>query len=82
VADRLAGCAAAGVVAALGVGGRWMLDVSMAGVAAHVAGVDWSAPWLPTPGCTGHAVGCAIEVALVLGADNARVAAEARPRPR
>ncbi len=79
VADPLTGlAAAAGVVAALDAGGRWLLDASMAGVAAHVVGADRGAPWRPdgrlhaaspsAPSPTG--------VAPALGADNARLAAE------
>lgn len=46
VADPLSGVtAAAGVVAALAEGGRWLLDVSMAGVAAHVTGDEGRAVW-------------------------------------
>lgn len=45
-ADPLTGVtAAAGVVAALAEGGRWLLDVSMAGVAAHVAGDESREAW-------------------------------------
>jgi hypothetical protein len=48
VADPLTGiAAAAAAVAALAAGGRWMLDASMAGVAAWVAGDDATAPWRP-----------------------------------
>src|SRR5690606_19365703 len=49
VADPLAGVtAAAGVVAALASGGRWLLDVAMVSVAAHVAGAGRPA-WAPGP---------------------------------
>ncbi len=79
VADPLAGLtAAAGVVQALAVGGRWLLDVSMAGVAAWVAGADSGAPWLPderlitVPPCAPPNPG----VAPALGSDNDGVAAE------
>jgi len=88
VADPLTGLtAAAGVVAASAAGGRWLLDVSMAGVAADVAGADvdvagvdgdrW-APWTadarlhPAPPGAPSPTG----VAPRLGVDNARVAAE------
>jgi hypothetical protein len=45
VADPLAGVAAAGAcVNALAAGGRWLLDVSMAGVAAGLGGPTLAAP--------------------------------------
>jgi hypothetical protein len=46
VADPLTGvAAAASVVAALEAGGRWLLDASLAGVAAFVAGEDRPSRW-------------------------------------
>jgi hypothetical protein len=50
IADPIAGIAAAGVVrTALQAGGRWLVDVSLAGAAAHVAdGLDQT-PWQPAP---------------------------------
>jgi hypothetical protein len=49
-ADPLAGIAAAGVVrTALQAGGRWLIDVPLARVAAHVAGPDPHRPWKPGP---------------------------------
>ena len=46
VADPLTGVAAAAAVAeALAAGGRWMIDASMAGVAAWVAGDDRGTHW-------------------------------------
>lgn len=48
VADPLTGiAAAAATVAALRRGGRWLLDVPLAAVAAHVAGDDRGAEWPP-----------------------------------
>jgi crotonobetainyl-CoA:carnitine CoA-transferase CaiB-like acyl-CoA transferase len=50
VADPLTGVAsAAAVVAALEQGGRWLLDASMAGVAAFVAGDDAARLWSTGP---------------------------------
>jgi hypothetical protein len=48
VADPLTGVAsAAAVLHALSAGGRWMIDASMAAVAAWVAGEDRGRPWQP-----------------------------------
>ena len=48
VADPTSGLvAAAATLDALATGGRWLLDVSLAGVARHLAG-----PTLPVPGDT------------------------------
>jgi CoA-transferase family III len=75
VADPLTGLTAAGAcVAALRAGGRWLLDVSMAAVSAHLAG-----PTLPTR--AGLAVAAprarpAASRAPELGADTARVLAD------
>jgi hypothetical protein len=50
IADPLAGITAAGVVrTAMQAGGRWLVDVSLAGVAAHVQG-DERGLWAPVPG--------------------------------
>jgi hypothetical protein len=50
IADPLAGITAAGVVrTALQAGGRWLVDVSLAGVAAHVAGDVGDDPWRQAP---------------------------------
>lgn len=49
IGDPLAGLAAAGVVrTALQAGGRWLVDVSTAGAAAHVAG-EGGPRWSPAP---------------------------------
>jgi crotonobetainyl-CoA:carnitine CoA-transferase CaiB-like acyl-CoA transferase len=51
VADPLTGLAAAGAVLdALAAGGRWLVDVALAGVAAAVMGDDAGAPWTPGEG--------------------------------
>ena len=78
VADPLTGMTAAhACLEALGRGGRWLLDVSLAGVAAGLAG-----PTLPVPPDVDAAepkarrpVGAAPE----LGADTAQVLAELAP---
>jgi crotonobetainyl-CoA:carnitine CoA-transferase CaiB-like acyl-CoA transferase len=79
VGDPLTGLvAAAGVGAALATGGRWLLDVSMAGVAAHVAGADRGVRWFPDERLRAAAP-CAPNgrgTAPALGADNQRIAAE------
>jgi crotonobetainyl-CoA:carnitine CoA-transferase CaiB-like acyl-CoA transferase len=79
IADPLAGVAAAAAVTrSLAGGGRWLLDVSMARVAAHVIGAEAGRPW--RPGTEGGAAeprpARAVGVAPSLGADNAVVAAE------
>lgn len=65
--------AAAAVLDALAVGGRWLLDVAMAGVAAHLAGPTLPADGVaPAPPRARPAPGRAPE----LGADTERVLAE------
>jgi len=79
IADPLAGMvAAAAVDAALTAGGRWLLDVSMAAVAAHVAGADRLAPWRSDERLTPRAprLDPPLGPARSLGADNDLVAAE------
>ncbi len=79
VADPLTGlAAAAGVGAALDAGGRWLLDVAMAGVAAHVAGSDRGVRWFPDERLSAAAPGAprVPGTAPALGADNQRIAAE------
>jgi crotonobetainyl-CoA:carnitine CoA-transferase CaiB-like acyl-CoA transferase len=50
VADPLTGIAAASAaVESANVGGRWLIDVSMSAVAAHVAGPDRGVIWQPEP---------------------------------
>ena len=79
IADPLTGVAAAAAAAeCLDRGGRWMLDISMARVAAHVIGADRDEPWLAAPELfadqprlhDAHGKGP------VLGAHNAAVAAD------
>jgi hypothetical protein len=79
VADPLAGLVGATAVdAALAAGGRWAVDVSMAGVAAHVAGPAPGERWRPDP--SRHpappSAPVAPEPAPALGAHNAEVGAE------
>ncbi|MGZ4694946.1 MAG: CoA transferase [Acidimicrobiales bacterium] len=79
VADPLTGmAAAAGVDAALATGGRWLLDVSMAGVAALVAGPDRCLPWLPDGRLTPSPPSAPAPVGSgpALGADTDRIGAE------
>jgi hypothetical protein len=83
VADPLSGLAAAGAALdALAAGGRWLLDVAMAAVAAHVAGPDRS----PSPWAEGHHGEAApprarplAGTAASLGAHTAEVLAAAEP---
>jgi crotonobetainyl-CoA:carnitine CoA-transferase CaiB-like acyl-CoA transferase len=80
VADPLAGVAAAAAAAeSLVAGGRWILDVAMAGVAAHVAGTDagrcWHADRQPAP-TVRLSTWPESQPLRPVGADNAAVAAE------
>jgi CoA-transferase family III len=75
IADPLTGLtAAAGGLQALQDGGRWLLDVAMAGVAASFAGPTLAAPeeLVPAPPSARRPLG----TAPALGADNAEVMAE------
>lgn len=79
VADPLTGLtAAAGVEWASTRGGCWLLDVSMAGVAAQVAGHGQGEPWIPDErlAAVPPSAPTAGAAAPALGVDNARVAAD------
>lgn len=77
IADPTSGVvAAAGVLDALATGGRWLIDVSMASVAEHLAGPTLPVPHhlTPAPPRARKAAGRAA----ALGADTAAVLAEVR----
>jgi hypothetical protein len=80
VADPLAGvAAAAAAVESLAAGGRWILDVAMAVVAAQVAGTDAGRCWHPGPEAApivGLRAGPGSDPLRPVGADNAAVAVE------
>jgi crotonobetainyl-CoA:carnitine CoA-transferase CaiB-like acyl-CoA transferase len=79
VADPLSGVAAAAAVEqCLQEGGRWIVDVAMARVAAHAIGADAGNRWEPVEGLTAGrpSISPAPRLARGMGADNVEVAAE------